>query len=410
MNGEGDILVAQLGARMHYAVPRLLARAGRLQVLYTDFYARSFPWMSHMPRSIATLLPASFRRAMARDVPGVAPKCVRAANWLGLSYAARLRLAQDEKAYLEVVMKFGRRFGEFVAAQRWRGVRATYSFNGAGLEILRKSRACGIFGILEQTIAPKRIEEDLLAQVRREFPTWAAGARPDRQLNAHVAREEQEWREARLIVCASEFVARHVATIAGSATAIAVIPYGVDLPNIRRDEGTALSGPLRVVSVGAQGLRKGTPYVLAAARQLIGAAVFRLVGDARGIPSGERVPDNVTVLGSVPRPEILGHLQWADAFLLPSICEGSATATYEALAAGLPIVCTPNSGSVVRDGIEGTIVPPFSTDAIVAAIAELKRAPDLRAEMSRNATRRAAEHSVAAYGERLLNALDEHVC
>ena len=71
-------------------------------------------------------------------------------------------------------MNFGRRFGEFVAAQRWRGVRATYSFNGAGLEILRKSRACGIFGILEQTIAPKRVKEDLLAQVRREFPTWAS--------------------------------------------------------------------------------------------------------------------------------------------------------------------------------------------------------------------------------------------
>ena len=36
---EPTWVVARLGAYMHYAVPRILHRAGRLERFYTDFYA-----------------------------------------------------------------------------------------------------------------------------------------------------------------------------------------------------------------------------------------------------------------------------------------------------------------------------------------------------------------------------------
>ena len=66
----------------------------------------------------------------------------------------------------------------------------------------------------------------------------------------------------------------------------------------------------------------------------------------------------------VPRSEVIRHYEWADIFLLPSLCEGSATSTYEALTAGLPVVCTPNCGSVVRHGTEGYLVPIRDPGAI----------------------------------------------
>ena len=47
----------------------------------------------------------------------------------------------------------------------------------------------------------------------------------------------------------------------------------------------------------------------------------------------------------------------ADVFVFPSLFEGSAVVTYEALACGLPSVVTPDAGSVVRDGVEGFVVP-----------------------------------------------------
>src|SRR5262249_11308352 len=99
---------------------------------------------------------------------------------------------------------------------------------------------------------------------------------------------------------------------------------------------------------------------------------------------------------------------WADVFLLPSVCEGSATVTYEALAAGLPVVCTPNTGSVVRDGVDGFIVPVGDVDAIVERLERLAD-PSLRAEFSVRARGRAAEFTLDAYRRRLLAALQAKV-
>jgi len=96
---------------------------------------------------------------------------------------------------------------------------------------------------------------------------------------------------------------------------------------------------------------------------------------------------------------------WADVFLLPSLCEGSATVIYEALGYGLPVVCTPNAGSVVRDGLEGFIAPVRDATAIARRIEELAQDVELRARMSAQAKARAVEFTVAAYGQRLLAAL-----
>ncbi len=47
----------------------------------------------------------------------------------------------------------------------------------------------------------------------------------------------------------------------------------------------------------------------------------------------------------------------ASIFVFPSLEEGGAKVTYEAMASGLPLIATENSGSVMRDGIDGFLVP-----------------------------------------------------
>jgi glycosyltransferase involved in cell wall biosynthesis len=90
----------------------------------------------------------------------------------------------------------------------------------------------------------------------------------------------------------------------------------------------------------------------------------------------------IDLIGAVPRSEIEQHFAWADVFLLPSVCEGSATVTYEALHWGLPVICTSNTGSVVRDGQEGFIIPAGDAQAIADRIDQLRRDPELLAAMS----------------------------
>jgi glycosyltransferase involved in cell wall biosynthesis len=137
-----------------------------------------------------------------------------------------------------------------------------------------------------------------------------------------------------------------------------------------------------------------------------GTARFRMAGRVR-LPDDvkQQISQWVELRGIVPRSQIAEEFRWADVFLLPSLCEGSATAVYEALAAGLPVITTENTGSVVRDGIDGFIVPVCDPQAIATAVLELADNPELRQIMSANAFLRAAEHTVESYGERLLAAL-----
>jgi glycosyltransferase involved in cell wall biosynthesis len=106
----------------------------------------------------------------------------------------------------------------------------------------------------------------------------------------------------------------------------------------------------------------------------------------------------------VPRTDIPAYFRWADVFVLPSICEGSALVIYEALASGLPVITTPNSGSVVRDNVDGSIVPIRSSDAIAECLEQFAKDADLRCTMGQNARENALQSlSWQAYAERLVS-------
>jgi glycosyltransferase involved in cell wall biosynthesis len=399
------IVVAQLGARMHYAVPRILARANELEYLYTDLYA---------PKVLRSLLaipgrygPHSMRRWLGRtpqDIPG---EKIRSFPLLGLEYYWRQRRAGTVQSITDAYLWAGQEFCRRIIRQGLGAAQGVYTFNSAGLELLRHARSRGLFTVMEQTIAPAAIEDELLEVEESNHPGWDPPHVRDRYRREYSEREEMEWKLADLIVCGSEFVRHGIGLRGGPEDRCCVVPYGVDSPFAGRPRSLA-GRPLRVLTVGAIGLRKGSPYVLAAARRLQNIAQFRMVGRLPLEGVRKQLSEYVDLTGPVTRAEIYRHFSWADVFLLPSICEGSATVCYEALAAGLPVVTTPNSGSIVRDGLEGFIVPLRDTNAIIERLQRLAGVPGLLEQMSANALRRAAEFSVEKYGERLLAALSTH--
>jgi len=398
-------VVAQLGARMHYAVPRALERAGRLSRLLTDFCAS---------RGAARLLrfwpepvrPASLRRLLNRVPQGVAPERIRACARLGLTYARQFAQTRTEAERVRLFLRVGEQFGRWAVEQDWGGAGGVFVYNTAGEEVLSEARRRGLRAVVEQTIAPFAFERRLLADERERFPRWEPDATGGEEFDAYAERERREWALADRVLCGSSFVRDAIAAEGGPAHKCVIVPYGVD-GGYRAPPRHPHGGPLRVLSVGAVGLRKGTPYAIDAARRMRGRAVFRWVGPYKLAPQARaELGTDVEFTGSVPRPDVVRHYGWADVFLLPSLCEGSATATYEALTAGLPVVCTPNTGSVVRDGVEGFIVPPRDPEAVVTRLDELATNEARRRGMAESARSRAAELDYDTYARALLAALD----
>jgi glycosyltransferase involved in cell wall biosynthesis len=78
------------------------------------------------------------------------------------------------------------------------------------------------------------------------------------------------------------------------------------------------------------------------------------------------------------------------------------------MASGLPVIVTPNGpGDIVRDGIDGFVVPIRDPDAIVDRLEYLRDHPQVRAEMGRNAHERALAFTWEAYQARVVEALNE---
>jgi glycosyl transferase family 1 len=409
-----SFIVAQLGARMHYAVPSILAENGMLEHFYTDFSAnRGWPKMLNLvPQNVR---PRSLNRMLGRVARGVPPERNTAFNILGMRYAQRLRRCHSATERTSTFLWAGKQFCRQVMARGFGQANAIYTYNTAGLELLVAARRKGLLTVMEQTIAPKQIEVELLGAEHMAHPGWEFDGTSDRLAPDLIAREATEWDAAHLILCASEFVRDGIAKCGGPVERSVVVPYGVDVVGERSEvPGWASCGqksemgnrPLRVLTVGTVGLRKGSPYVLEAARQLKGRMEFRMVGGI-GVTREveEQLREHLELTGRVPPSELVEHFIWADLLLLPSLCEGSATVTYEALAFGLPVICTPNTGSVVRDGVEGFVVPIRDAAVIAERLRQFLDDFELIERMSANATERAKDFTVAKYGDRLTNAL-----
>jgi glycosyltransferase involved in cell wall biosynthesis len=127
-------------------------------------------------------------------------------------------------------------------------------------------------------------------------------------------------------------------------------------------------------------MTKGIALLLEAFDQLsVSNAELRIVGgwSTRGVrrklQSRIAQDPRITVQPGDPLPV----LQKADVFVHPSYEDGFGYAPMEALACGVPVVVTEDTGmkEYVREGINGFVVPTGSVDAIVAALENLVQSP-----------------------------------
>lgn len=397
--------VAQIGARRHYAVPEILNVHNKLDTFYTDFVSVKgpFKFLHYYPE---TYLSGALKKMKSRQ-PTVNAKQITAFIRFGLLFQLKHRMARNADSLIKTNLWAGKTFNNLVLKNMVHNSDGFYTFNSAGLEILKYCQLNGKAGILDQTIAPKEYEIELLSEEQQLHPDWAEPVHNEKYLDSFIEREKSEWEYADKIICGSQFVKDGVEKAGGPVEKCSVVPYGVNFNNDRSfTQDYSADGPLRVLTVGNIGIRKGSPYVLEAAKHLKDQVHFRMVG-------GMSVPENIKLelkehlelTGQVPRDEVAEHYEWADLFLLPSIVEGSATVTYEAISYGLPVICTTNTGSVVTDSKDGFIVPIRDVEAIVSCINRLNEDRGLLSAMSENAENTSNYNTLDEYGKRLIKAV-----
>ncbi len=185
-------------------------------------------------------------------------------------------------------------------------------------------------------------------------------------------RELQAYQECDRIVIPSLFVKRTFLEKGIPESKLIHVPYGVSLSEfypVPKEDKT-----FRVIHCGGISLRKGVQYLLQAFYELnLPDAELWLVGsvDSEINPFlAKYESDKIILKGQQPQNQLRWFYSQCSVFCIASIEEGLAMVQPQAMACGLPVIHTTNTGGedIVRDGVDGFCVPIRDLEALKAKI------------------------------------------
>lgn len=221
------------------------------------------------------------------------------------------------------------------------------------------------------------------------------------ELEVYGTDHGSKMRDAALIVPVTEPLREKVLALPGLRGAnVAVVPMGVDVDLFHPTREVRDEAPFTLVTVARLNPLKGHLFVLEATRRLRDAGV-----DVRYVIAGEGphrdvieteirrlgLEASVELTGTLGELAVASLLQRCDVFVLASELEAAPVSIMEAMACGLPVVCSRLGGipDTVRDGVDGFLVDAGDIDALTDALARLASDPDEAARMGVSGRERA---------------------
>jgi glycosyltransferase involved in cell wall biosynthesis len=203
------------------------------------------------------------------------------------------------------------------------------------------------------------------------------------RLNRRLIETERELAQrSDAIIAVSESVrAQLIAHYDVNPKKVQVIPNGVNVDEYRPSS----SRENIILFIGRHTAHKGIPYLLEAF-----ASFAKENKDHRLILVGERqeggvdsslvnysralgIADRVDFAGWLPDAKVRRMLGQAKCLVLPSLAESFGMVILEAMASRTPVIATNVGGipDLVRDGHNGLLVPPASSEALTGAIGRI---------------------------------------
>lgn len=379
-------ICCQLGAREHYAIPRALHQHGKLAYLITD------TWV--LPKSPLNLLPTPWLANLRdRFHPDLTQASVQAftGSLVRFEFVQRLQKTSEWKRIIArnsgFQQKAVQRLKTITLPLNSRPILFAYSY--AALELFRYAKVRGWYTILGQ-IDPGVVEETFVQAEYAKYPTYQPNWQP--APSHYWTHWKEECLLADRVIVNSPWSSQSLQQAGVSAKKIDIIPLAYEPPDAKLDFvriyplSFSTQRPLRVLFLGQIILRKGIVALLEAADLLFHQPIeFWLVGSP-GINEQAKINKRIRYLGAVPRRATVHYYKQADVFLFPTLSDGFGLTQLEAQAWKLPIIASRFCGEVVKNQVNGIILPEVSGEAIAQALEFCLYNPQQLQSFSREAT------------------------
>lgn len=377
----------------HHALETAFAlqSAGWLKRFYTSFYDEKHPSLRH--RFLRAMIPKSLSKKRSnRYREGLDESKITSFYFPELLERTPMRGLIGR--YNMMNLK-GELFDRRVAMQDLE-CDIFHGFEGAVLHSMRKAKQQGAITILDQPIFHYLAIREILAEEYKKFNIELPAFFKKRDVN--IRRKEKEIEEADFIFVPTTQIVQDFVQRGIPIEKVKCVQYGF-APE-RFSPGKKMDNIFRILFVGIIGVRKGVYYLLEAFKQLnLRNAELILVSpiDEEFKPILNRYEGFFKHIHSLPNAEVSQLYQSSSVFVFPSLVEGSAYVTYEAMASGLPVIVSENAGSVARDGKDGFVVPIRDIEALKQKILFLYENEDLRHSMGESAAEYVKQFTWANY-------------
>jgi len=270
---------------------------------------------------------------------------------------------------LKSFQSYGRwavRHVERAAAQGARIYHYRAGFGGASIDVARR---LGLHLLCDHSIAHPSMVDTLVGNIGR-IPA-APNTTDTGPFWSYVLRDIEA---ADTVLVNSHFVEDTFRQVGQECPPVRVIYWGIDdsfLAHVPERENT--EGRLRLLFAGSFERRKGAELLIDALERLTDSSWQLEIAGPMNAALLERSRNffsrpNVRYLGLLSRGDLAQAMARADVFVFPSLAEGSARVVFEALACGCYVITTPNAGSIVEQGIHGSIVPSGDSASLAEAV------------------------------------------
>ena len=280
-------------------------------------------------------------------------------------------------------------------------------WSGFSRKCFIKAKKFNCIKILERGSSHIKFQHKILTDEYKSL-----GIKPNVPSGKMIKKEIEEYDLADFICVPSQYVKETFIKYGIKKDKIIKIPYGVDLKEFCVVESKKRKdNKFRIISTGSISVRKGSHYLLEAFKELsLPNSELIFVGsfdpDFKKIIKRYSNIKNIRFIKKQKQELLRNFYNDSDLFVLCSIEEGLAMVQAQAMACGLPVICTTNTGGseIVDENINGHIIPIKDVQLLKDRIKNLYYDRNKLKQMSKSAYKKANnELSWEKYGDRMLN-------
>ncbi len=395
-------LCCQLGAREHYAIPRALHQTGQLKGLITDTWINHYHPLNWLPKSYFTNLRGRYH-------PELNTSTIKAFNQTQIAWELRQRyrniqgwkliIARNiwwQEQALKTIKKYNLPDNKIIL----------FAYSYAALKLFKYAKTRGWKTVLGQ-IDPGVIEEKIVYKEAQKHKNL------QKQISTAPHYYWTDWRQectlADRIIVNSHWSSQALQQIGISSDKLKIIPLAYRSSDIalkfNRTYPSQFSAqrPLKVLFLGQVIIRKGIAAILEAIDLLSNKAIeFWFVGKIEvELPKKAKKNSRIKWIGSVSRNKTSLYYQQSDVFLFPTHSDGFGLTQLEAQSWKLPLITSQFCGEVVKDRINGLILPNITGKAIAEALIFCLNNPQQLSNFSHNSTEILSHYSLNKLAQEL---------